>query len=90
MTIKFHGDVTIYGNVETYSNGSMKIIQVSPMTIPLTELEQFIERSLKDSPNKEDYLKATDVLKNSKDIKAIQKSALKLRGVVKEIGRTSN
>ena len=87
MAIIFHGDVTVYGNVETYSNGSMKITHISPLTIPLTELEQFIERSLKDSPNKEDYLKATDVLKNSRDTKAIQKSTQKLKGIVKEIGR---
>jgi len=87
MGIKFQGDVTIYGNVEVYSDRSMKIAPTEPIAIPLTNLEQFIERKLKGSPNKQDYLDATDVLKNSTDTKAIQKAVRKIMGMAKELGR---
>ena len=86
MAIIFRGDVTIYGNVEMYSDGSMKILPVNPIIIPLTELERFVERRLKDSPNKQDYLDAADALKTSTDTSALQGAAEKLKGLAKEIG----
>jgi len=62
MGITFNGNVTINGNVEMYDNGSMKITSYNEITIPITELKQSIEDSLKYSPNKQDYLDAVDVL----------------------------
>ncbi len=88
MSITFNADVTIYGNVEMYSNGSMKITTSEPINIPITELKNFIERNLKDSSNKENYLSAADDLEKSNDIKTIQKAIRKIKDVGKDIGRS--
>ena len=72
MGIIFNGNVTINGNVEMYDNGSMKITTYNEISIPITELKQFIEENLRYSVNKKDYLEAADVLKDSTDKSRIE------------------
>ena len=42
MPINFNGNVTIYGNVEMYDNGSMKVTQRPPLEIDVETLINLI------------------------------------------------
>ena len=88
MGITFNGNVTINGNVETYDNGSMKITYGGVLNIPITQMRQFIEENLKYSPNKEDYLIATEDLNSSEDKTKIEKAIGKIKDMAIEIGKS--
>lgn len=87
MGIIFNGNVTINGNVEMYDNRSMKITTQNEISVPISELSQFIEDNLKYSPNKQEYLDATNVLASSEDEGIIQSAFQKMRNLANELGR---
>lgn len=86
MGIHFNGQVTINGNVEMYDNGSMKIT-ASQLNISIGDLPRFIEENLKYSPNKVEYLEATETLQNSNEPGRIKDALNKLGEMAKELGK---
>jgi len=86
MGIHFNGTVTINGNVEMFDNGSMKITS-NQVNINVNDLSQFIEENLKYSPNKEEYLKAAEILKTSNDKSEIKSAITKLKNVANELSK---
>ena len=87
MPISFNGNVTINGNVEMYDNGSMKI-SGNTYNIEVSGLEEFIEETLPNSINKEEYKEAARTLNNSpQDKNAIKQAIQKIVEFTKESGK---
>jgi hypothetical protein len=74
MPVNFNGNVTVNGNMEVYGDGNVKITG-NQNEININQLSDFIENSLPFSPNREEYKKAAETIKNSND-KGLIKSAL--------------
>ncbi len=87
MGINFNGDVTIIGNVEIYSDRSMKVNTYNQIVVPITELRQFIEENVPLSLNKDDYLDAVTVLSNSEEQSKIQSAVQKIKSLGSEVGK---
>ncbi len=80
--VTFNGNVTINGNVETYNNGSVKIIddQAPKTVLSVFQLKNFIETKLPHSISKEKYKEAADILSNPpKDKNLIIEAILSIR-----------
>lgn len=86
MGIEFNGTVTINGNVEMFDNGSMKITS-NQVDVNINNLHQFIEDNLKYSSNKQEYLEAAEVIKNSSDKPKIKSAIMKLKNIANELGK---
>lgn len=87
MAISFNGNVTINGNVEIYDNGSMKI-SGNTYNVDVSELEDFIENTLPNSINKEEYKEAARTLNKPLQDESVVKQAIqKLIGFTKESGK---
>jgi len=84
--VTFNGEVTINGDVEIYDNGSVKITG-NQVNVSVNDLPQFIEDNLKYSPNKAKYLESAHILKSSQDRGAITNALLKIKDMVKELGK---
>ena len=87
MGIHFNGNVTINGNVDMYENGSMKIT-ANQLNVDINDLPKFIEENLKYSPNKTEYLGASETLQNSSEPSKIREAITKLSGMTKELGKS--
>jgi len=55
--------------------------------IPIDQLKDFIENNLKDSSRKNEYLKATEALKNSNDESIIRKAYNSVKNIATEVGK---
>lgn len=87
MSIQFNGKVTINGDVEMYDNGSMKI-SGNTYNIDISELEGFIEKTVPNSINKEEYLQAAKEINGGETDKSKLKQAFeKIVSFTKESGK---
>lgn len=90
MSINFNAQTTINGNVEMFNNGSMKIVgnQFKDNKVNIENLKDFIENNLKNSPHKEEYIEIADILQKSNDESKLKEAVIRLKSMVKELGKS--
>lgn len=86
MGVQFNGQVTFNGNVEIFSDGSVKVTD-NQININIRDLKDFIERNLEHSPNKGEYIDAARDIEESSDEKKIKEAFIKIEGMTREIGK---
>lgn len=84
MGVNFNGEVTINGNVEIYTDGSMKIID-NRVEVTVNDLPEFIKSKALGSPNFKNYLDAAEGLK-SHDPDTIKDAWERIRKLAREVG----
>lgn len=84
--IQFNGNVTINGNVEMFSNGSMKIVS-NQLNINIKDLVNFIKENLKYSPNVNEYIQAAEDIQKSKEPSILKRAIQKIKELGSELGK---
>jgi len=90
MPIIFNGNVTIYGNVEMYDNGSMKITQYLPLEMDIQTLTNLINSNVINESEKNILVKNAKLLATAdqKTDESKIKNALKsIADFTKTLGR---